>query len=295
MTTVGKNNAVSDWVLKIIVVIVMVFVSVVTLYPFIYIIVYSVSTPSLVGGRLLLYPRGFQIEAYRMLFTTTANIAQAALVSTLRSTIGPVLGVLITSMGAYALSRRTLPGNKWMMRYVTITMYFSSGMIPMYILMQRIHLSGTFWVYIIPYLFSVFNMILIKSYIEDMPAELVESALIDGANEYTILFRILLPLCKPVLAAVLLFQCVQQWNMYSDTLLYNAGNKNLHTLQYVLMTFVSNSAKTIEQAQQQSGVAINAAGLNMALTVVTTLPVLCVYPLLQKYFAQGILLGSVKG
>lgn len=294
---VRKKRVLSDGVLNGIVFVIMLVISVITLYPFIYIIAYSFSAPAMVGGCLLLLPRGFHVDAYKFLFssTTGGGIPHALLISFLRSTIGPFFGLLITGMGAYALSRRQLPGRKLLMTYVTVTMYFSSGMIPTYILMQRLHLTGSFWVYIIPNLFNVFNMILIKSYIEEMPNELVESALIDGATDFTIFFRILLPLCKPVLAAVLLFQCVTQWNLYYDTMLYNTGNKSLYTLQYILMTLVSNSSKTLEAARTQTGVSLNAAGLNMALTAVTTIPVLCVYPILQKYFAQGILIGSVKG
>ena len=274
----------------------MVFVSLITLYPFLYILFYSFSSSNRVGMGLLLYPKGFTVDSYKILFTGTQGIAQAMFISVCRSIAGPVLSLFVNSMGAFALSRKRLCGRRGFMAYVTVTMYFSSGMIPMYVLMQRLHLAGTFWVYIIPTMFSAFNMILIKTYMEGLPPALEESALIDGANDYVIFFRVTLPLCMPVLAAVLLFDCVNQWNAYSDTMIYNSMNPDLHTLQYVLMTFVDTRASSLEEAQQQMQMqSFNSTTAKMALTVITTVPILCVYPVLQMYFAKGILIGSIKG
>lgn len=291
-----RANCASDYILMFLVIVVMAFVSIITLYPFVYILFYSLSTPGKVGVGLLLFPRGFTLASYFMLFTGTEGIGKAMLVSIARSTLGPALALLVNSMGAYALSRNRLPGRKGFLVYVTLTMYFSSGMIPTYILLQRLHIAGTFWVYILPAIFSTYNMILIKTYMEGVPGSLEESALIDGANDYLILFRVLLPVCKPVLAAILLFDCVGQWNAYSDTMIYNSMKPNLYTLQYVLMTFVETRASSLEEAQQKAQTQVfSPVTVKMALTVVTTVPVLCVYPMLQKYFAKGILIGAIKG
>ncbi len=291
-----RSCCLSDYILKAVVLIVMVFISTITLYPFIYILFYSLSMPGKVGTGLLLYPRGFTLDSYRILFSGTADIGQAMLVSVARAVLGPALSVLVNSMGAFALSRRRLIGRKGFLVYVTLTMYFSVGMIPTYMLMQKLHLAGTFWVYIIPTMFSTFNMILLKTYMEGIPEALEESALMDGASDYVIFFRVTLPLCLPVLAAVVLFDCVNQWNAYSDTMLYNSMKPKMHTLQYVLMTFVDTRASSLQEAQDRGqNQVFNPLTAKMALTVVVTVPILCVYPLLQKYFAKGILIGSIKG
>ncbi|MDD6175674.1 MAG: carbohydrate ABC transporter permease [Firmicutes bacterium] len=291
-----RSCCLSDYLLKAFVVIVMTFISLITLYPFIYILFYSLSTSGKVGTGLLFYPRGFTFDSYKILFDGTADIGQALLVSVARTTIGPALSLIVNAMGAFALSRKRLIGRKGFLVYVTLTMYFSSGMIPMYILMQKLHLAGTFWVYILPTMFSAFNMILIKTYMEGIPEALEESALIDGANDYVIFFRVTLPLCLPVLAAVVLFDCVNQWNAYSDAMIYNSMKPKLHTLQYVLMTFVDTRASSLQEAQDKGqNQTFNPITAKMALTVIVTVPILCVYPVLQKYFAKGILIGSIKG
>lgn len=291
-----RSCCLSDYILKVVVVIVMAFISVITLYPFLYVLFYSFSTSGKVGTGLMLYPRGFTLDSYKILFTGTADIAQAMLISIARAILGPALSLIVNAMGAFALSRQRLIGRKGFLVYVTMTMYFSSGMIPTYILMQKLHLAGTFWIYIIPGIFSTFNMILIKTYMEGIPDALEESALIDGANDYVIFFRVTLPLCLPVLAAVILFDCIGQWNAYSDTMIYNSMKSNLHTLQYVLMTFVDTRASSLQAAQDKGkNQVFNPITAKMALTVIVTVPILCVYPVLQKYFAKGILIGSIKG
>ena len=291
-----RSCCLSDYILKAVVVLVMLFISVITLYPFIYILFYSLSSPGQVGTVLLLYPRGFTFGSYAILLSGSADVGRAMLISIARSTLGPLLSLLVNSMGAFALSRRRLIGRKGFLIFVTMTMYFSSGMIPMYVLMQKLHLAGTFWVYIIPAMFSTFNMILIKTYMEGIPDAVEESALIDGANDYVIFFRVILPLCMPVLAAVVLFDCVNQWNAYSDTMIYNSMKPSLHTLQYVLMTFVDTRASSLQEAESRQNTQVfNPATAKMALTIVVTVPILCVYPFLQKYFAKGILIGSIKG
>ncbi len=174
-------------------------------------------------------------------------------------------------------------------------MYFSAGIIPMYILIVRMNLNNTFWVYIFPRLANIFEMLLIKTYIEGIPDSLHESAYMDGANDLTIAFKIILPLCIPVIAAVGLFECVQQWNAYQDTLFWNAGNSALHPLQYVLVNMIQSKAVTVEQAESLGGSAImSTTALRMAMTVVTIIPIAMVYPFLQKYFIKGLLVGSIN-
>ena len=291
-----KEIRISDVLFDILITVVMAAITVVTLYPFLYILFYSVSDPTLIKGGLLLAPKGFTLESYKAIFTSSGQIPHAFMISLARSTLGPVMAVVITSMAAYSMTHRELLGRKGFLKYFTITMYINSGLIPIYILMKTLHLTGTFWIYIVPYLFSAFNMILIKTYIEALPSSLEESALIDGANDMVLFFKIVFPLCKPVIAAILLFESVNHWNMYSDTMFYNAQASNLYTLQYVLMNFIETRTQSLEQAKSSVDVSMLSAGsLRMALTIITVLPVLFVYPFLQKYFAKGLLIGSVKG
>jgi len=272
----------------------MIVITVITFYPFVYILFYSLSKSSAIGTRLLSWPRSFNLDAYALMIRNISQIPRAFFISLSRTVLGSFLSILVTSIGAYVFSRKELLFRSFLTKYVAITMYFSSGMIPTYILMQTLRLSGTFWVYIIPSLFSVFNMPLIRTYIESLPEGLQESAVIDGANEYVLFFRIVLPVIIPVIAAVPLFSCVGHWNSYSDTLLYNAEKKELHTLQYVLMVFVQTSTASLEQARRMEKInAINSSTLKMALTIVTVIPILCIYPALQKHFASGILIGSI--
>jgi len=286
------ENVLMDFIITV----VMVIITMVTFYPFLYILFYSLSSPGTIGTRLLIWPRGFNVNAYSLMLRNISEIPRAFFISVSRTVLGSFLSLFVTSMGAYVMTRRELLFRPFISKYITITMYFSSGMIPMYVLMNNLRLSGTFWVYIIPSLFGVFNMILIRTYIENMPAGLEESAVIDGANDYVLYFRIVLPVIIPVLAAVLLFSCVGHWNAYMDTMLYNAENRRLHTLQYVLMVFVQTNTASLEQARRaQNLTVINANTLKMALTIVTIIPILLIYPALQKHFAAGIMIGSIKG
>ena len=289
------KRTLGDYVFDFIIYLVMLVVFVVSLYPFWYVVMYSFSTSGSVGSSLLLYPKGFNVDSYRLLMTVD-KIPHALMISVARSVIGPVLSILVTAMAAYALMNRDLVGRSFFVKLLMITMYFSSGMIPSYLLMSEIGLTGTFWVYIIPGLFGVYNMVLIKTYMESLPDGLAESAMIDGANDFVIFFRIVFPLSKPVLAAVLLFLCIGQWNSYSDTMIYNSSQTELHTLSYVLMNFIQTSSSSVEEARKNAQMNnINSTSLKMAMTVITTVPIMLVYPMLQKNFAKGILIGSIKG
>jgi len=272
----------------------MILVAVISFYPFYFIIMNSLSDSSLAFGKFLLYPLGLNFSAYKVLFQS-ADIIRSLTISILRSTIGPFLTLLVIFMAAYSLSKKNLVGKKVLIRIIVYTMYFSAGIIPLYILIVKLHLNNTFWVYILPNLVNIFEMLLIKTYIEGIPESLCESAYMDGANDLVIAFRIILPLSIPVIAAMGLFECVQQWNAYQDTLFWNAGNSALHPLQYVLVTMIQSKAMTVEQAQSIGGAAVmSTTTLRMAMTVVTIIPIGLVYPFLQRYFIKGLLVGSIK-
>ncbi len=290
-----KRTSSKDIVFHVINSFFMILVALITFYPFYFIVMNSVSNSTLAFGKFLFYPVGFNISAYKVLFESS-DILNSLLISIMRSTIGPVMTIFIIFMTAYALSKKDLIGKKIITRLIVYTMYFSAGIIPLYILIVNLHLNNTFWVYIFPRLVNIFEMLLIKTYIEGIPDGLCESAYMDGANDLTVAFRIILPLCLPVIAAVGLFECVQQWNAYQDTLFFNAGNSDLHPIQYVLVTMIQSKAVTVEQAESMGGAAMmSSITLRMAMTVITIIPIAMVYPFLQKYFIKGLLVGSIKG
>ena len=273
-------------------------VFVISAYPFWYVVMYSLSSPAEVGSEFLLYPLGLTFKSYQQAFVA-AEIFNAFFISMARSLVGSLGGTFISLMVAYGLSKKNLGGRKFFTLYFVITMYLSAGMIPGYLVAKNLHLVGSFWVYILPLLMNVYNMILIKNYIESLPESLSESAYIDGANDFTVFIRIITPLCKPVLAAVVLFACVTHWNSYTDTLIYCATQPRLHTLQYVLMTLIGNVTKASSDlssvADMAAGNAVTPMSVRMAVTVITILPISMVYPFLQKYFIKGMMLGAVKG
>jgi putative aldouronate transport system permease protein len=269
----------------------------VTAYPFYYILVYSLSNAQLVTAGPMLWPKGFSLTSY-VVTLKTSRVLHAMLVSVLRASIGPVLSVFFTSMTAYVLTQRQLVFRKFFLRFFVFTMYFSSGIIPLYLWYKMLHLTGSFFVYILPALINVYNVIVVKTFMESLPPSLEESGLIDGASEWAIFTRIVLPLCKPAIATILLFECVNQWNAFWDTLIFNSMDSNLHTLQYVLYNFITSRINSLEQLKSNFGVTatlVTPMSLRMAVMVITILPIALIYPLLQKQFAKGLLLGAVKG
>lgn len=279
---------------------VMVFVLVITLYPFLNVLAKSLNDPiDTVKGGITIYPRIFTLQNFRDLFASGSNLAVAFRNSILRTVIGAAAGTLCCAMFAYPLSRRDFICNRVFLRMLVVTMYISGGLIPSYLLIRKIHLMNSFWVYIIPSLISAYNVILIRSFMLNLPPALAESARIDGANDLTIFFRIVLPLCKPVLATVMLYMAVAQWNDWFSTYIYMTGaNKNtLSTLQFELMKILDsvNTGGAVDiHSESLKLVQRSPEAIKMAITVVCTVPILIVYPFVQKYFVSGITLGAVK-
>ena len=266
------------------------------LYPFLYVINYSFSTPAYVKNTLLLWPVGFNLESYQVLFKDS-TIWNALGVSIARSVIGPLLMLVVSAMAAFALKKQDLVFGRFFRLFFLATMYFSAGIIPVYLTYQMYGLTNTFWVYIWPGVVNVFNMVLIRTYMEGLPASLEEAVLIDGGNDIDAFRRVVLPLCLPVSAAVFMFSCVGHWNSYIDTQFYNAMDQELYTLQYVLYNAMAvQLSKSLEEARTatQSSVQLTGQSLKMAITVITVVPIACVYPMLQKYFVSGLLVGSIK-
>jgi len=274
----------------------MALILIIMIYPFLYVLNYSVSTPALIKNPLLLLPAGVNFRNYAILFSN-ADIFKALFISVSRSILGPLSMMVVTSMAGYAISRKDLIWGRFFRIYFIATMYFTAGIIPTYLLYKNLGLTGNYLVYIIPGMVNVFNMILVKTYIESLPPSLEEAVLIDGGSELDAFWRVLLPLCLPVNAAILLFCCISNWNSYIDTQLYNAMNHNLYSLQYVLYNALAvQLSASLDQAKAAAGNAnrVTEQSLKMAITVVTVVPIVCVYPFLQKYFVSGLLVGSIK-
>ena len=243
----------------------------------------------------MLIPRVFTLANYEYLFTEK-NLFPPLMMSIARTLVGTISGVICTAMLAYTLSRRDFYFRKIFTAMFVITMYVSGGLVPEYLLITRtLGLRNNFLVYIIPGVIWVYNVILIRSFIDGLPEALQESAKIDGASDFKIWYRIIVPLCKPVLATVALFLAVGQWNGFMDTYLYAP---NLKTLQYMMYEIVNKTGidpgNTHGQNVEVLASSITPQAIRMAITIVATLPIVIVYPFLQKYFVGGMTLGAVK-
>ena len=253
-----------------------------------------------VRGGIGILPRKFSMKSYDNILSKQ-EIFDAAWVSASKTVIITILNLFWTGMLAYTLSRREYVLRKLITTLMVLTMYVNAGLIPSYLLIsQTLNLAHTYWVYIIPTMFSCFNMIVIRTYIAGLPDALVESAKIDGAGDFRIYWKIIFPLCTPVLATVALFVAVGSWNSWFDTRLYNAGQKDPKTLQYLLQMKILTAGQNANAANTSTD-ALKAVSktepitIRAAITVVSTVPILVVYPFLQKYFVTGMALGSVKG
>ncbi len=300
-----RQTMVSNLIFDIIIYIVLAFVVIVTVYPFWNTIAISFNDglDSLSGGIKLL-PRKFTWKNYQNLFTTP-RIFQAGIISVTRTVLQTVFSVFCTTMLAYALSRKEFVMRKPLTTILVISMYVNAGLIPGYMLIKNLHLLGKYSVYIIPCLVDVFNFILVRTYINGLPDSFVESARIDGANEFRIFIQIIWPLIIPSIAMVSLFTAVNAWNSWFDTYLYCSGKPKLHSLQYVLMSFLQQSQNQSSSAADAGSMAVAAqAGstaskstpisIRSSITMIATLPILVVYPFVQKYFVVGMTIGGVK-
>lgn len=280
----------------------MILVCVVTIYPFLNVLAISLndSTDTVRGG-IGIIPRVFTLDNYRRLFEFRGLI-DAAQMSVIRTVVGTAVTVFSTTMVAYTMSRRDFMARKFVSILFVITMYVHGGIIPNFMLMRNLGLLNNFWVYIMPNVVFVWGLFIVRSYIDGLPDALQESARIDGANDLIIFLRVVLPLCVPVIATVTLFTAVFQWNSWVDTHIFASNAPHLSTLQYEMMKILTNvralqqMAMTGDrQALEQAARAISPESIRMAMTIVATVPILMVYPFLQKYFVSGMVLGGVKG
>lgn len=273
----------------------MLLVGFVMFYPFYYIIIYSFSEPMQAAKGISFLPRGFTLANYETVFEIE-GLGWAAFISVAKTVVGTVTSVLATSMFAYGLTKVELPGRKLMYRTVVLTMYVSGGIIPNYILLSNLHLKNTFLLYIIPGLISAFNLILVKTYMESLPIELEEAAQVEGAGYFKIYSSIIMPLSKPIIATISIFTAVNHWNSWFENLYLNT-KPQLYTLQYIMYRLIQTKSITAEavKANMVQSVQVTSVSIQMAVTVVAVVPILIVYPMFQKYFIGGIMIGAVKG
>jgi len=266
-----------------------------TLYPFIYLLVISLNeTQDALRGGLYFWPRKFTVENYIYVFENQ-KLARASFNSVLRTVIQTVLSVFACGMLAYVLGRKTFMFRRLFSLTLVITMYVSGGLIPTYLLIKNLHLMNTFAVYIVPGLVSAFYIFIMRTFFEQLPEGLVESAYIDGANDFRIFTRIIMPISLPVVATVALYVAVNEWNSWFDNYLYNSRNENLAVLQYELQKMIQVVENTSsEEGGEGSQRIISPLTIKSTLTILVTLPILFIYPFLQKYFVKGLTLGAMK-
>jgi len=291
------NKSVKDVLFESVLYIVFSLIIVICAYPFYFLLISTISDNQMVNlNQITIIPKGIHFTNYIDVLKLE-RIKTSALLSVAKTLLGTSANMLISSYMAYFFSKEEVWHRKLFYRFTIITMYFSAGIIPAYMNIRNLGLMNTFWVHIVPHLFTVYNMILVKTSMEAIPASLEESAEIDGAGYMTCFFKIVLPLSKPILATVGLFSAVSQWNNVFDTKLYITNSK-LYSLQFVLYEYYQQ-IKSIQQTMDQMGGEMASAASTMSvrltMTAVTTLPIILVYPFIQKYYMKGIMLGAVKG
>jgi putative aldouronate transport system permease protein len=301
-----RRRSFGDRVFETLLVVFLLILVVVTLYPFINSVAISLNDSNDTSrGGITVFPRIFTLRNYELIFTND-KIYTAYFVTIARTLIGTVLGLLCTSMVAFGMAHRNLKGYKFYTIICLIPMYFGGGLIPYYFLVKDLGLTESFWVYIIPNLVGVFNLILMRTYFIGISPALEESARIDGANYFRVFFSIILPISTPILATIALFIGVFQWNSWFDTYLFINKHTELKPMQNILLSIINEAsfaerlANSMTQASFDASnmahnVKVNVRSITMATMIVTIIPIIMAYPFLQRYFIKGIMIGSLKG
>jgi putative aldouronate transport system permease protein len=264
-------------------------------YPFIYTLSISLSTAGEAGREgLHLYPREVSLLSYKTVLSNS-NIITGYVNTLVRTLLGTVLTVLACSIAAYPLSRRELPHRALLTFLIVFTMLFGGGMVPGYLLIKNLGFINTIWALVLPGMLGAFNILIIKSFFQSLPEELVESARMDGAGEWRILFQIYIPLSKPVLATVALWSAVGHWNAWFDALLYITDDRKQVLQAFLQRIVIESGTKMMELGITDTAILkFTPETIKAATIIVTILPIICVYPFVQKYFVKGIMLGGVK-
>ncbi|SHK24103.1 putative aldouronate transport system permease protein [Anaerocolumna jejuensis DSM 15929] len=303
MNKIKKKRTRSDITFNIINYAVFAIITLICVYPFYYMIINTISSNTLsANGDINILPKGIHFENYKQVLKLK-GLPVAAGISVARTVLGTACTVFASAYLGYMFTQQKMWGRKLWYRFVVITMYFNAGIIPLFLTMKSLNLTNSFWVYVIPAIVQPFNIILVKTYVESIPKSLQEAAEIDGAGFFKIFYKIVLPTCTPILATVAIFAAVAQWNSFQDTLIYVTDQK-LWSLQYLLYTYINQAASLATLVKNSVGGGLNMAALattqtptsiRMTVSVVVVLPILFIYPLFQRFFVKGIMIGSVKG
>lgn len=271
-------------------------VSLTCLLPFIHVFSKSISEEAyVIANKVLLLPKGFSLNAYQKIFSD-ASIIRSLFVTVVMTLSFTAIGMFLTVCSAYVLSRQQLKGRKLLTFLLMVTMYFTAGIIPDYMLMSSLKILDTWWCLILPLTFSAYNFLIMKNYFQNsIPDSVVESAFIDGASHVKILTRIVLPLSKPILATIALFFAVGRWNAYQDALFYIKQKTDLRPLQLKLYYLIISATESLQSEGGAVGQLTNPEVIKAACVIFATIPIVVVYPFLQKYFVQGTMIGAVKG
>lgn len=274
------------------------------IFPFYYLFINTISSNDLVSkGMINFIPRGINLDNYLSLLQA-GEVGQAFVISISRTLVGTALMVAASALVGYLVTKQQMWHRKFWYRFLVITMYFNAGTIPWYLNMSMLGLTNNFMAYIIPGIVAPYNIILVKTYIESIPAELEESAFMDGAGYMTIFKNIIWPLCKPILATIAIFGAVGHWNSFTDSLILMQNAPELYTLQHRLYLYLTtssnigalmNSGVSTAAAEGIMQTALNAKVIKYTISMVSIIPILMVYPFMQRYFEKGIMLGAVKG
>lgn len=291
----GMKKSTGDKIFDAVVVVVMVFMVLVCLYPFYLAVVMSFNEGlDAQRGGIYLWPRMFTLENYKKLFDDGAW-GLAFVVTLARTVLGTLMTVFFTMFVSYGLSHKELVFRKFYYSFFIFAMYFSGGVIPYYILLRSLHLLNTFWVYVVPGCLSLFYIIVATTFFQDIPKELAESGRLDGAGEFTIFAKLILPISKPLMATIAIFTSVAHWNSWYDSAFF-VTNKKLRTMGYLMISVINTSkgSTVAADAGMKASSATTTLSIQLAAMVIAVVPILCVYPYFQKYFVTGMTVGAVK-
>lgn len=291
-----ESKTAGDRIFVVVNYLILTLILILTLYPCWYVIVASVSDPVKLyaGSKFMVWPRGFSVQAYQIILKH-AMLWRSYGNTLLYVSLSTVFGLTMTTLGAFVLSRKYLPGKNALLMMVTITMFFSGGLIPSYLVNVQLGLVNTIWAMVLPGLISTYNMIMMLTYFRGIPDSLEESARIDGANDFVILTRIIVPLSLPVIAVIALYIIVANWNSYIPATIY-LRDRDLYPLQVILREILISGSSNLDQMTSgYDDFAAYSEAVKYATIIVSTVPVLVAYPFLQRFFVKGVMLGAIKG
>ena len=288
-----RKNSLGDYIYEFVASALIVAVLIVTIYPFWRVLMYSLSnSQSAMSGGLFLIPKEFSITTYKLLLQTKM-VFKALGNSMAKMLIGTVFNLVLTILTAYALAQRELKGRRAIMYFFYFTMLFNGGIVPTYIVIKNLKLLDSFWVYVLPSAMSVFNMFILRNFFMTVPKELSEAAMMEGANQFQILYHVVLPLSKSGIATIAIYSMRDLWNSYMDGVLY-VNSTDLELIQVYLRRLLQSSGAGAALGSLKTGY-VTEESVKMTIIVFTIIPVVIIYLLLQKYFGKGVMVGAVKG